>query len=55
MMTLGITVLGSASHSGANAPRPIARRKLLTAPKFGSNSIAQSRPLIASEMMTGMK
>ena len=55
MMTLGMTVLGSASHSWAKAPNPIARRKLLMAPKLGSNSMAQSRPLIASEMMTGMK
>ncbi len=35
MITLGITV---------------ARRKLFTAPKLGSNSMVQSKPLMASEM-----
>ena len=55
MITLGMTVSAPASHSGVNAPSPIARRTLFTAPKLGSNSIAQSRPLMASEMITGMK
>ena len=55
MITLGMTVLVPASHSGVNAPSPTARRTLLMAPKLGSNSMAQSRPLMASEMITGMK
>ena len=54
-MMLGMTVRRSASQSWVQLSRPIPRRNELRMPKFGSKIIAQSSPLIASEMITGMK